>query len=180
MIKKIVLLAVLGMATLASCAKKESSTSGEFPQELLIDNERYELAALLAYNYGPNPNLYQGTNFNLSFLSEGIKVHADSAQVRDSLSGNGFVLRLDVYSPDSLNLSEGNYVLDSSQTNYSLAQAYLLSYKSSDTLSQVLRVGSLEVIRLGEIYTILGDFKSLDGREVVFSFQSELKALRRF
>jgi len=180
MIIKIALLATFGLFAFTSCVEKEDKSAREFPQELLIDSERYELAELIVFNYGPNPNLYQGASFNLSLISEGIKVHTDSATVPDSLSGTGYVLHLETYSPDSLSIREGEYLLDTSKALYTISQADLITYNLSNSISQSLKSGSLEVIRLGEVYTLVGAFKGQEGEEVEFSFQSELNVFRRF
>tara|TARA_R110002050_G_scaffold297447_2_gene458941 strand:+ start:360 stop:899 length:540 start_codon:yes stop_codon:yes gene_type:complete len=173
--KKIFLLASLGLFTLTSCTKEEETGSREFPQELLIDDTRYELGEGFIVDYGTSPS-YKGSNLALNVLSSGLNTGYDAAGFPDTILGTGFVFLLEMYSPDSTFLSPGVYAVDSvvSGNLLTISRGAAISIGEANPVEYNFVKGSVEVILIDEVYTFVGSFTASGGNEIKFSYQNKL------
>ena len=180
--KKAFLLGLLGAVTFSSCTKDEEDKATaavtEFPQELLIDETRYELGDGFIISYGTSTD-YQGTNLDLNLITSGIDVIYDANGLPDSATGAGFIMYLEMYSADSTALTAGTYTMDTTAGGnlLTISDGAVFSSGMAAEIEYEFVSGSIEVVLENGVYSLAGSFMELGGKEITLSYQRSIAVL---
>lgn len=157
----------------AACSKEEEKPEPRFPQELIIDGERFPMEAGFIMHF-PDANASPYSQ-EMVLYTEGISIDYDSTGFPSGVKGHGYFLAFEAWSSDSLGLAEGVYRLDTARSPFSLGLSSLnpVVFNNSD-LWFILQSAEFEVIRDGETYTIVGVAKDESDLDIQFSYQGSL------
>ncbi len=162
---------------LTSCKEEEGGLK-LFPQELLLEGERYEIERAYLIDFftlGPEINGLQ-----LHLYTEGLNVVEDSLGRPVSVTGSGFRVIYDPISRNFGELSAGTYTIDTTGGfRPNTFRLPFISFFSNGTELSNRRIesGEMEVIRQGDLYTITGFGRDEDRREFSFSYQGVIPVL---
>lgn len=125
--KNIAALATIGLLIFA-CKKTDKTTGGVEPpkartSEIIYEGEKLGLESVLVKDFGANAGEYDGQKMELVFLSEGMFAFEMDGKV-DSISGDGLVTSVLLYSSKANSPGAGNYA-------YNPTNGVLLSYNKA-------------------------------------------------
>lgn len=166
--------ALCGLFILYSCTKDDSDQSAGFPQELVYDGQRYELADAFVTHH-PESGSGQAHNLDLALLSKGVGLLLDANNLPMGVSGNGYALFFEGYSSDSTRYPSGSYEMDSTKKAFSFREGYLYSVENGNiSILSPIQTGSFEVIEESGQYTLVGEGKDTAGLRFNFSYQGSI------
>lgn len=159
---------------LAACKKEEDDQSPGFPQELIYNDVRYEIAGGAFIHY-PAFSHAQGQNLDLLLYTEGVSLLLDEDGLPGGASGNGYILYFEGYSSDSTVYPSGTYEMDTTLKAFSFSSGALNPVINGNIdLWFDIKSGSFEVVEENGKHTFIGDGKDEGDLGFNFSYQGNL------
>jgi hypothetical protein len=101
------------IALVAACSKDDEGSNGTnnptVTNELKIGSTTYVLKTGVIEDYGTDSSSYEGTNFDIYLLSDGVTLDANGEP-----QGNGFGMYFESFSADAGGIKSGTYTFSSS------------------------------------------------------------------
>lgn len=162
----------------SSCDKEDGGTHNVNPgpenrlPELQVHNDKYRLDVTAYKDFGESSNgSYSGYKIELLVLVDGMQLFEADGKI-DSISGDGKLLSLELFSSAESELALGVYGFSSSygQLN-SFSKGYIIDYNGgvADQSSRYeIQTGTLTVENDGEQFTIEGELMDDEKKSISF------------
>lgn len=181
---KLLTIALFAAITLNSCSKDDkdenSNTTTSTENKIVVGSTTYKLQTQgLLEDYGTddgnNPDFeYNGTNFDLYLMTEGVTPIYDPDGALDSAYGSGLIFYFESFSTDPDKLTDGEYKYETTAP-FPVGSFDLGFYGNpSLTLGAEITGGTYKVVSAGSIYNIEFNLTDQTGKKITGTFKGKL------